>query len=380
MVEPASILVVDDLQDNLELLCEHLDEDIYEVRTATSGQAAIHEIDRRPPDLVLLDVMMPGMDGIETCRRIKERTGDAYLPVVLITAYNDSDNRRRGLEAGAEDFVTKPFSRVELLARIRNLLHTKRLYDDLRIAKGRIEAEIDAVGALQRSLIPTVHPDVDQLRFHDFYLPSRQAGGDFFDFIPMDNDHLGIAIGDVSGHGPPASVLMAMVKMILRTCRAHWREPARLLRQTDAELSEFVPAGEFVTMFYGVFDLPGRTLHFASAGHCPPILFGPRHDPPLILKTDGGFPLCLIRENRFDEQTISFIPGSRLLLYTDGLIEVQNAERELFGLPRLQAALANLTRHRGDEIVRRLLEEARAFNSDDHFRDDCTMLLIDCVR
>lgn len=375
----ASIMIVDDQRENLIRIRGYLDEDLYDISMASSGVEALEEVARERPDLILLDTMMPGIDGVETCRRLKAQFKDIYLPVVLIAARNDAVNKRRGLEAGAEDFITKPFDPHELRARIRNLLHTKRLYEDLNEAMQRIEAEVQTVGEIQRSLIPAVHPDIPGLRFYDYYVPARSAGGDFYDYVRIDKNRLGIALGDVSGHGPPASVLMGMVKMILHLCQKHWSEPSRLLLEVDAQLSRFIPSGEFVTMLYGIIDIEQHTFRFASAGHCPPILFGPLREHPQALRTSHGYPLCLMQVNRFAEETIAFEAGDRMLLYTDGLVEVQNDMHEIWGLSHLTQTLEELADRMALDVIHGLIETASRFNYLDHLRDDCTMLLIDWV-
>ena len=373
-------MVVDDHQDNLDLLSEHL-EDIeeYDVEQAENGEQALACVEARLPDLILLDVMMPGINGIEVCRRVKRMAGDEYIPIVLITAYSDAENKRSGLEAGADDFIAKPFDRYELMARIRNLLHTKELWDERKQTLERIEREVKEIGNLQRSLIPGLNPDIEGVQFFDFYMPSREAGGDFFDYVVIDEHTIGISIGDVSGHGPPASVLMAMVKMITQLSSSKWNEPALLLKEIDYQLGRFILPGDFITMFYGVIDIKKEKLRFSSAGHCAPVLFGPKHPEPFMLKVENGYPLCLIdeEENQFEEREVDLPIGSRILLLTDGIIEVQNSERRIWGIGNLMELLEAHPETSGNEVIGKILEEITEFNAADQFRDDCTLLLLD---
>ncbi len=376
-VEGASVLVVDDLPENVLLISKYLEGEGCNIQTARSGQEALNQVENQRPDIVLLDVMMPDLDGIEVCRRIKRMEGSGFLPVVLITAYSAQEIRRQGLEAGAEDFLSKPVEREELLARIRNLLRTKRFYDDLRLAYQQIERDVAAIGAIQRSLLPAEQPDLPGVAISSYYQPSRMAGGDYFDYVKIDDHRLGIAVGDVSGHGPQASVLMTMMKMILHLCPDHWAQPARLMEVANRKLQQFVPPGDFITVFYGVLNILEGSLTFTSAGHPPPILFGPGRPGPESLRTQRGYPLCVAASSDCEEMRVTFRSGDRLLIYTDGLIEAQNPEREMLGLDRLLEMLSASGELSARELTSRIIGQVIEFKQNDQFRDDCTMLILE---
>lgn len=375
--EVATVLVVDDLPENVKLIAAILEMENYTIRTAQSGPEALESIQREAPDLVLLDVMMPGMDGIEVCRRIKQSDSESYLPVILVTAYGEAETKRLGLEAGAEDFISKPFDREELVARVRNILKTKRLYDDLSRSRQSMEDEVEAVAALQRSLLPRSPPDMAGIQIRDHYLPSRMAGGDYFDYLEIDDHRLGLAIGDVAGHGAHASVVMAMLKTALHLCEDCWARPELLLDKIDRYLARFVPEGEFVTLFYAVIDTEQKSMTFASAGHCRPILFGGGRQGPELLESPRAYPLCLERSEPFQASTLSLRPGDRMLLYTDGIVEAQNERGEMMGLDRIKSFLERYAEAPGEELCAALIEEARKFMGRIQFRDDCTFLLLE---
>jgi adenylate cyclase len=168
MNDPANILVVDDIEKNVKLLADILSVSGYEVLTAGNGKEALELVGKHDIDLVLLDILMPGMDGYEVCRAIRKIPGDEMLPVVMVTALDPSEERIKGIEAGADDFLTKPVNRPELLARVRSLLRVKDLYDKVQEQKRELDSwghelearvdkqvkELDKLGRLKRFLTP----------------------------------------------------------------------------------------------------------------------------------------------------------------------------------------------------------------------------------
>lgn len=372
---PASILIVDDLAQNIRFISRCLEPEGYEFRSAHSGREALESIRRGPPDLVLLDLNMPLMNGLEVCRRIKAMD-DLFLPVVLITGDGDPNTKREGLQAGAEDFISKPFEPAELFARIRNLLRIKRLHDELSDANSRMEEELEAVAQLQRSLLPAARPGCPGIALDDFYQPSRVAGGDYLDYFRIDSERFGLAVGDAAGHGPQAAVLMAMTKVLLHMCEEHWARPGRLLAEAARRLPRFIPSDQFVTLLYAVFDEAASSLTLASAGHCRPIRFGPDRAAPELIEIGVSGPLGLALEDDFAETVVALEPEDRILFYTDGIVEAQNEEDEIFGLDRFVDLVARNASSPKRELIERLVGGVQAFAGGRPFRDDCTLLLL----
>ncbi|HXL46523.1 MAG TPA: response regulator, partial [Candidatus Binatia bacterium] len=221
------ILVVDDEADISTILSVTLRRAGFEVETAGDGVEAIEQIRRQPPDLVILDVMMPRADGLETLKRIREHAPTAQLPVIMLTAKAQLADKIQGFDRGADDYVAKPFEPSEMLARVQSLLKRTalaRLTGPLmgvlgdwfnREGVAQLTRDLEAARDIQQRLQPTVPSALAGLEVGAMLRPSTMVGGDFFDIFPM-GERIGVAVGDVSGKGIPAALLMVMVRTLLR--------------------------------------------------------------------------------------------------------------------------------------------------------------------
>ncbi|NIQ01851.1 MAG: response regulator, partial [Nitrospinaceae bacterium] len=178
----ATLLVVDDSRTQVSFMKNILEKE-YEIRTAYNGLEAVEQFRDHRPDLVLLDIEMPHMNGYEACREIKAIGRDTFVPIIFITSKNDLQSLKKGLQIGAEDYLTKPFHPEELRARIQVMLRTKSLYNQLEEANAIIEKERDTIANIQRSLLCDEPPEIEGFRFFTDYQPSSKAGGDYYDFI-----------------------------------------------------------------------------------------------------------------------------------------------------------------------------------------------------
>ncbi|MBS3970913.1 MAG: response regulator, partial [Clostridia bacterium] len=187
------ILIVDDDTMNLNLLEAFLTaaNENYELISAANGSQALEKVAKYNPDLVLLDIMMPEINGFDVCSIIKNNPATRFLPVILITALNDRENKIKGIEVGADDFLAKPVDRIELITRVKSLLLTKSLHDDLENHYKLLKKELAMAKYLQESLLPKSVPDMASLDIAVFYQPSIEIGGDFYYFMDIDEHNLG---------------------------------------------------------------------------------------------------------------------------------------------------------------------------------------------
>jgi phosphoserine phosphatase RsbU/P len=217
------------------------------------------------------------------------------------------------------------------------------LNEQLQQAYQTLDREFKVVGDIQRSLLPAVLPQIATMDLAAYYQPSTQAGGDYYDFFPMPDGKWGIIIADVSGHGTPAAVLMAITHSLAHTHPGLPTPPNSLLEYLNRNLATWYAGlgGTFVTAFYGVYDPKQRTITYSSAGHNPPRLKRCQDGSLISLDGAGGLPLGILADGVYEQTSRQLQPGDQIIFYTDGIVEARNPEGELFGMQRLDVALEN---------------------------------------
>src|SRR5262250_625756 len=263
------VLLVDDAKANLDILVEGLKAD-HKLSLALNGEMALQIAARTPPDLVLLDIVMPGLDGYEVCRRLREMPETAEVPIMFLSSLEEVQNKTRGFEAGANDYLTKPFDMLEVKARVRSLLKAKAYNDAV---KEQIASELRIARDIQMGMLPHDFAPVE-----DMYAvsvgaalePAREVGGDLYGICAATPDRLVIFLGDVSGKGIPASMVMVRAISLARLLAREIAEPERILSRLNDELAADNPSGMFVTFLCGVLEPKSNSLRLANAGHCRP--------------------------------------------------------------------------------------------------------------
>lgn len=386
MTNDARILIVDDVEDNRYTLGMLLDLEGYtQVAQAVDGAEALERLRAEDFDLVLLDVMMPKLNGYQVLEQLR---GDGTLhriPVVMISALQEIDSVVRCIELGAEDYLPKPFDPVLLKARVGACLEKKRLRDQAAAQLARMEAELHAARELQESMVPTrfAPPGPDSpLEVAGLLRPARELGGDLYDFFRLGDGTYAIVVGDVSDKGVPAALFMARTLGTVRliasthaTKAGRSIDPAELLNDMNAELCRNNDASMFVTLFFGLIDHRTRTLHFASAGH---------NDSYHLTGTGGlaraavarGLPLGVRADSRYAAQTLKLAPGDTLFAYTDGVTEAANAREEQYTEQRLEAMLAGVAGRNPADIVAAVAEDVDRFVDGAPAADDITILAV----
>ena len=368
LTQPATILVVDDTAANRELLARRLTRDGHRAIEAAGGREALERIATEAIDLVLLDLLMPDMNGFQVLSHLKRDARFRDVPVVMISALDETDAIIRCIEAGAEDYLTKPFDTTLLRARIGSSLEKKRLREQ---EQEMIRRDLEMAVLVQRSLLPARPPPdapIDAVN-----RPYRHVSGDFFDFFERPDGRWCFAIGDVSGKGMDAALLMARIAGLLRFLGKEWSDPGRILAALNAEMVAIETRGRFVTAVVGLYDAASGEIAFANAGNLPPTWVLP----------DGSWrsydavapPLGVLPGMTYRTEAIRLDRGS-LVLFTDGLIESSpggdhDDELGLDGSARLLAAHAERP---ASEQLERLIAtlDARALVC----RDDLTVMVV----
>jgi CheY-like chemotaxis protein len=381
----ARVLVVDDEVDISTILTLTLRRAGFQVTVASDGIDGLRKLAEHVPDLVVLDVMMPRLDGLETLRRIRSEPATSAIPVIMLTARAQVADRLVGFEHGADDYVAKPFEPNEVVARVRALL---RRTEQARLTRpllgllgawssaeglAQLQRDLETTREIQARLIPTVAPRLGGLHAATALRPSMIVGGDFFDVVPM-GDLIGVAVGDVSGKGIPAALLMVMVRTLLREIANAQPDPAAVLARLNASLCRDMPPSMFVTVLLTVLD-PSRegVLQVANGGHPAPILMRRGH-PPVGIEVDGAI-IGAFPDARFGQAEIELEPGDTLVLVSDGALETPDLGGRRSGLAGLISLLEKHREVPPGELVEAIV--ANAVNREGaKLRDDVTVFVL----
>jgi sigma-B regulation protein RsbU (phosphoserine phosphatase) len=368
------VLIVDDVSDNVEILVEALKND-YKLSVAIDGERALRAVEKSQPDLVLLDIMMPGLDGYEVCRRLRAAEATRELPIMFLSALEDVQNKARGFELGANDYLTKPFEILEVKARVRSLLRAKAYADAVREA---MEREMGVAREIQRGILPSdIGASIagSELDISAVMEPARHVGGDFYEVLRADDDTVVVVIGDVMGKGVPASLFMVMTMTLLRTLARQHRQPDEILRRLNDEITAQNPRRFFVTMACLVIDLPSGRVTGASAGHNPLVLV-PAAGAPREVFRSSGMVIGLMPARTYGSESLELAHGDALFLFTDGVGEAENAAGEQLGQERVLACLERCAGRTSKVAVGELLASVREFAAGALQNDDITIVAV----
>jgi sigma-B regulation protein RsbU (phosphoserine phosphatase) len=380
------ILVVDDNDDNLYTLKLHLDLEGYtDIETACDGEEAIARLKASAFDLVLLDVMMPRVDGFQVLGWLREQARLRDLPVIMISALTEMNSMARCIELGAIDYLLKPFNPVLLKARLGATLEKKRLRDEIDAHLARLQEELDSARRLQMAMAPQSFPPPSS----DFPIdlcasmePAREVGGDLYDFFRTEDGMLCFLVGDVSGKGMAAALFMARTKSLIRIATDLMRSrqgssavPAEIIARVNRELCENNGDMMFVTLFFAMLRPATGELEFCNAGHNVPY----RLNGQGLAAIEGakGIILGVRPDAVYATGRTALAPGEGIYVFTDGVTEAANGEGELFAEARLEAVLrAGAGCSSAAEIVKSVGEAVRCFVGTALPSDDITMLAV----
>jgi sigma-B regulation protein RsbU (phosphoserine phosphatase) len=400
-----TVLVVDDSPENIDLLGGVLNPD-YKIKVALNGEKALQIAGtEKPPDIILLDIMMPGMDGYEVCRRLKADTKTRDIPVIFVTSMSEVEDETKGLALGAIDYITKPIrspivqarvkSHIELKAareslknqnkileqrveeRTREVLDLQRVEFELRAAQEKVEYELNIAAQIQRSILPSNFPAFSERGEFDLFammIPAREVGGDFYDFFFVDDDHLAVIIADVSDKGVPAALFTMISRTIFRSIVRQHKSPSQVLTETNDLLCEENDTGMFVTVLIAYYHLPTGQFTYSNGGHNPALLFGSDGTSKELVRKHG--PALGVRPGlTYKEDAETLEPGQFLVLYTDGVTEASSPQNELYGLDRFAKLVSSCKSLKLSQMFNHIDKDLKKFQQGNQF-DDITVLAL----
>lgn len=380
-----TILAVDDTPENIDVVKGVLVPE-YTVKAAVNGKMALKIAKAQQPDLVLLDIMMPEMDGYEVCRRLKSDPKTSGIPIIFLTAMDQTQDETRGFELGAADYILKPVSPPILKARVNTHLTLKQHMDELQQAyaiikkhKERMQAELDVGREIQLSLVPQefpAFPDRRELDVHGLLQPAREVGGDLYDFYFIDEDRLCFCVGDVSGKGVPAALFMAMARTLIKSRSVDDDSTASIVTHVNDELSADNPQSMFVTLFLGILNVRTGELVYTNAGHNPSYVKR-AHGSVELLKQLHGPIVGAMPGLTYKQAALNLSGGDIVLLYTDGVTEAMNGNGELYSDPRLARLVESADFESARQLTETVFRDVVDFEAGAERADDITILTLD---
>jgi sigma-B regulation protein RsbU (phosphoserine phosphatase) len=366
------ILIVEDDPAVLRGLKDNLTFEAYEVLTAVDGEHAYRLIRDEQPDLVLMDVMLPGMWGSELCRRV--RAEGVTTPIVMLTARGEESDRVLGLDLGADDYIGKPFGVRELCARIRTILRNRQnaLGDH-----GRLERDLRSAADVQRTLFPRAKPAVATLDCAGLCRPALSVGGDYFDYVPVGDGRVALVVADVAGKGMPAALVMASLHGLIRAqAAAIGGRVDELAQSINTLLYRESGRSSYATLFYGVYDAATGVLEYVNAGHPPPFVLTSRDGD------DGGAmwldatspPAGLFDRIEAGSRRVRLRPSDWLVVCSDGVTEAVNAAGEELGRETVLGTVRHHVAARAEAMCEAVLDAVAAHQGAAPQYDDVTVL------
>jgi phosphoserine phosphatase RsbU/P len=394
--QPASILVVDDTPANLQVLAGMLKDRGYRARPVPGGKLALSAARRDPPDLILLDINMPEMNGYEVCEHLKADDSLKGIPIIFISALTEQLDKVKAFATGGVDYITKPFQMEELHARVETHLKLRRLQLELeetnaRLAKvnGRMSRDLRAAAKIQETFLPRASPAVPGAAFAWCYRPCDELAGDGLSVIPLGGGKVGLYVLDVCGHGVAAALLSVTLgrllsppsdpsSILVRDRAAGGRfdvtPPAEVAARLNRLFPFDSPTEQFATMVYGILDTATGEFRYASAGHPGPVHL-PRGADPVILES-RGFPIGLATD-AYEERAVRLGAGDRLYLYSDGVPEAMDTAGEQFGDARVLEAIGRCRSEPLQEGTDALLGEVVRWHGSGRPQDDVSILAVE---
>lgn len=402
------ILVVEDTAFSRVLISNQLRNLNYEVLEAEHGRQAWQMLKENDINMVITDWMMPEMDGVELCRKIRKFYASSYVYIILLTAKKERNDFIEGMAAGADDFMSKPYDPMELEMKIRAgdrvLSYERKLkdrnaelagaMDELDQAYRMIKQNLNLAAHFQKSLVPPKGERLGPLSFQSFWKPCEIVAGDYFNYFEYSERYTCFYLLDVAGHGIPAAMLSFTLSHVLSPMHQsvpsmngsdpdvsashlffNFTDPPKVAQDLNYLFQDRSDGQQYFTMIYGVVDLHEEKVRFTQAGH-PPMVHLPKNKEALPIG-DGGFPMGLFDDVTFDVHEFDFTPGDRIFLYSDGITGVMNDKREPYSLNRFLEFLNQNREKNLAELLTLLRTDLEYWCEEEAFDDDLSILAIE---
>jgi sigma-B regulation protein RsbU (phosphoserine phosphatase) len=384
----SKILIVDDEPFNIDYIEQELEDSGYETISAGDGQEALDKVQRDAPDLILLDIMMPIMDGFEVLARLKANPETRETPVIVISASNDLKSVVRGIKLGAEDYLPKPFEPTLLSARISSSLEKKQLRDLQKLYLKSLERELELGREIQLGFLPPQLPEVEGWEIAAYFKAAREVAGDYYDAFLLPDGNLTCVVGDVVGKGVGAALYMSLFRSLIRATSKSdyfYHNPGveelnnvERLQHVISFVNNYVAethghTSMFSTVFMCIINPRDNRLTYINGGNEPAILM--RSDGEIHLLWPTGPIVGVIPQAGFSAKEMVMGENDLLLAYTDGVTDALNIQEEAFGRERLVELLQG-ERTNGERLLKKIERLLQQFTGEAVQFDDITTLAV----
>ncbi len=376
---PTRILIIEDDLTAQLVLKRTLEEQGYEVATANDGVTGLEETLRFRPALIICDWIMPHADGLDVCQKVKANPDLSTIFFILLTARGGVEDRVRGLDSGADEFLTKPVEPSELKARVKAGLRLNRVYQALQEQKRILETELMEAAEYVKSLLPS--PMTGEIQIDSRFIPSRQLGGDCFDYYWLDPDYLAIYLLDVSGHGLGAALPSISVLNLLRSQSmdgVNFYQPNHVLRALNEAFQMDDQNDKYFTIWYGVYNRIKRQLVYSSAGHPPALLIAGSLEAEAQVKRlkTVSLPIGMMPDTKFVNQRCEIDLASTLYIFSDGIYEIMLPHGDIWGLDGFVDLLSRDRQMIASDGLNCILDYLKTLTPNESLEDDLSLLRI----
>lgn len=378
-IRESKILVVDDQKMIRELLKIYLNAGGYKnLIFATDGDEALEEIETEEPDLVVLDLQMPRLGGLEVCQTLRANPRFSMLPVLVQTAADSAEDRAEVFRAGATDMVGKPINDAELLARVGIHLQNRHMLRQLTHYRESMERELQLARDMQHRIMPSARglaqlQDKYGVEIRSHFENCDALGGDMWNAWSVNDDRLGFHIVDFTGHGVVASLNTFRFQSLIAATNLDGGNQQAYAEKINSRLHRLLPAGQFATAIAGYVDIRENVMRYTAAAGPKPFLISPEDPEGRFLPSDGR-PLGMTPDAEYPEREVPFPPGSSLFLYSDALTETPDMINPIYDEDRMRLALTGgIARdsHPMDVILSDFFDRAAG-----PLNDDLTMIML----
>ncbi|MFP4380342.1 MAG: PP2C family protein-serine/threonine phosphatase [Candidatus Sumerlaeia bacterium] len=380
MADKSLVLAVHDRELRAQMKVALESRDIH-VLEAADGDQALNIVLREDPDMLVCDRLLPRLDGLTLCQRVQDLQAAQEVYVLMLLHNPSEKDVANAQEAGADEWLPREASMQQLIDHVRaglKIVHLQRGFslrnEEFMKLTQRYNSEMESISMIQKALLPQNLPELTGFTFTSFYMPSTECGGDYYDLVKLDDNRTGFVIADVSGHGAPAMVTMALVRQNFRLISKKYEEPHLLLEEMNRLLFDHLPTDQYITMHYAILDSENLEVHYASAGHNPPLWYRAADKSVSLLKHCESFPLKLVtRDARYRSIRIQLEPLDRLIFYTDGIPECFGPGREVYGMERMEEVIREKAEERVEMLENMLITDVLSFADGHAPEDDLTL-------